>query len=406
MLAFRTGLQGHGKTLNAIKEIDAKAKREGRPVYFHNVNGLKPEKLKAQWYPFDEPHKWFELSDNSIVLIDEAQRFFGVRDPRKPVPQHCSEFETMRHDGLEVHLVTQHPSFLDAHIRKLCNKHIYMLRIFGGKKLSRYEAEKCIDTDKQTALKDASHSFVKLDSKFFGVYDSAVEHHFKFRPPGKLLLIPVLILFIILMVYRAFASFNGDDAAKAAKEVAVGTASSAAGMLPSVVPPGEGGSKNRVVTPAEYIDLRKPRIPDVPSSAPIYDSLTKPVAYPRLSCMISSDPDYIARNRRYRVVTTGEKSSICECFTQQGTWYKTSFSYCKNTVESGYFDPAIPDRRPSSVADRSTALAERARPTATVGAIAEDKAQVQPSNAVLPHLNTPIDPPEKLTFAEALNFNR
>ena len=32
MLVFRTGLQGHGKTLNAIKEIDAKAKSEGRPV--------------------------------------------------------------------------------------------------------------------------------------------------------------------------------------------------------------------------------------------------------------------------------------------------------------------------------------------------------------------------------------
>ena len=344
MLVFRTGLMGHGKTLNAIKEIDGKAKAEGRPVYYHNVNGLKPERLKAQWYAFEDPHKWYELPDNSIVLIDEAQRFFGVRDPRKAVPQYCSEFETMRHDGLEVHLVTQHASFLDAHIRKLCNKHIYVLRIFGGKKLSRYEAEKCIDVDKQSALKDASHSFIKLDSKFFGVYDSAVEHHFKFKPPGKLLIIPVLVVFIIFMIYRAMDSFNGDKTVEAAKEVA----GKAAGYLPAVVPPDEAtGKTGKQLSAAEYVAIRTPRIPDLPSSAPIYDSLTKPKTYPRLSCMISSDPGYIERNaRRYRVITAGEKSYICECYTQQGTWHKTSFSFCKNSVEYGRFDPAIEDRRP------------------------------------------------------------
>lgn len=344
MLVFRTGLMGHGKTLNAIKEIDGKAKAEGRPVYYHNVNGLKPERLKAQWYAFEDPHKWYELPDNSIVLIDEAQRFFGVRDPRKAVPQYCSEFETMRHDGLEVHLVTQHASFLDAHIRKLCNKHIYVLRIFGGKKLSRYEAEKCIDVDKQSALKDASHSFIKLDSKFFGVYDSAVEHHFKFKPPGKLLIIPVLVVFIIFMIYRAMDSFNGDKTVEAAKEVA----GKAAGYLPAVVPPEEAAGKSgKQLSAADYVAIRTPRIPDLPSSAPIYDSLTKPKTYPRLSCMISSDPGYIERNaKRYRVFHAGEKSYICECYTQQGTWHKTSFSFCKNSVEYGRFDPAIEDRRP------------------------------------------------------------
>lgn len=347
MLVFRTGLMGHGKTLNAIKEIDAKAKAAGRTVYYHNVNGLKPELLKAHWYEFEDPHKWYELPDNSIVLIDEAQKFFGVRDPRKGVPRHCSEFETMRHDGLEVHLVTQHASFLDAHIRRLCNKHIYVLRIFGGKKLSRYEAEKCIDVDKPSALKDASHSFIKLDSKFFGVYDSAVEHHFKFKPPAKLLIIPVLLVFVIVMVYRAYDSFNGNDAVKAADQAAT----KAAGYLPAVVPPDEGGGKrSKQLSTADYLAIRVPRIPDDPSSAPIYDPLTKPKTYPRLSCMISSDPGYVERNaRRYRVITAGEKSYICECYTQQGTWYKTTFSFCKNSVEYGRFDSAIADRRPSDV---------------------------------------------------------
>jgi zona occludens toxin len=349
MLVFRTGLMGHGKTLNAIKEIDAKAKTEGRPVYYHNVSGLKPERLKAQWYAFDDPHKWFELPDNSIVLIDEAQRFFGVRDPRKAVPDYCSQFETMRHDGLEVHLVTQHASFLDAHIRKLCNKHIYVLRIFGGKKLSRYEAEKCIDVDKQTALKDASHSFVKLDSKFFGVYDSAVEHHFKFRPPGKMLLIPLLLVFIAFMIYRAFNSFNGGEAAQAAKVAAITTVNGAT-ALASGDSSGSAGGNGKHLSAQQYVAIRTPRLPDVPSSAPIYDTLTEPKTYPRLSCVISSDPNYIERNtKRYRVVTAGKKSYICECYTQQGTWHKTTFAYCKNAVEYGAFDAAIADRNKQEI---------------------------------------------------------
>ena len=60
---------------------------------------------------------------------------------------------------------------------------------------------------------------------------------------------------------------------------------------------------------------------------------------------MSSDEGYIERNRgRYRVVRGGERSYICECFTQQGTWHKTSFAFCQNTVKHGYFDPAIADR--------------------------------------------------------------
>ena len=94
MLIIRTGLQGHGKTLNTIKEVDLSAKAQDRPVYYHNVTDLKPELLKASWFPFDDPLLWYELPDNAIIVVDEAQGsiehpMFGVRDPRKEVPLHC-----------------------------------------------------------------------------------------------------------------------------------------------------------------------------------------------------------------------------------------------------------------------------------------------------------------------------
>ncbi|MGJ0271558.1 hypothetical protein, partial [Streptococcus pyogenes] len=45
----------------------------------------------------------------------------------------------------------------------------------------------------------------------------------------------------------------------------------------------------RPVTAGEYLAMRKPRVADVPSSAPIYDELTRPVAYPKPFCLSSRD---------------------------------------------------------------------------------------------------------------------
>ena len=39
-----------------------------------------------------------------------------------------------------------------------------------------------------------------------------------------------------------------------------------------------------------------PRLPDVPSSAPIYDDITRPVTYPKLSCMYTADLGMVAKN--------------------------------------------------------------------------------------------------------------
>ncbi|HHK0631285.1 TPA: zonular occludens toxin, partial [Pseudomonas aeruginosa] len=58
----------------------------------------------------------------------------------------------------------------------------------------------------------------------------------------------------------------------------------------------------RHVTAGEYLAMRKPRVPDVPSSAPIYDELTRPVAYPKPFCLSSRDEFLVHKNRK-RMVT-------------------------------------------------------------------------------------------------------
>ena len=118
-LTIRTGLQGSGKTLNAIKELDAISFKEQRPVYYYNVTDLDPSKLKGAWFPFEDPYRWFDLPNDSLILIDEAQTWFGVRDARQAVPPHLSHLEIMRKKGHELHLVTQDPRFLDVLLRTL-----------------------------------------------------------------------------------------------------------------------------------------------------------------------------------------------------------------------------------------------------------------------------------------------
>ncbi|WP_282875591.1 zonular occludens toxin domain-containing protein [Pseudomonas peli] len=353
MLYIRTGKPGHGKTLNTIKEVDQKAHAEGRTVYFHNINGLQPELLKASWYKFDDPEKWFELPNDSIIVVDEAQGWFGGRDPRARPPEHITRFETMRHSGHEVHLITQDPRYLDVHLRRLCNGHIHYWRVFKSQQLLRFESDAVIEkVEVKSSFKDAEKTTVRLDKKFFSVYTSSnAQHHFQTKLPTKFILAVLVIAGAVFMVYRAYERYEAGKQTEQAAAQAQAETSTPAGVVDqvktsvgSLINPVNNKPGKKALSLDEYLAARVPRIPDVPSSAPIYDELTKPQSYPRLSCVMSSDEGYIERNaERYRVIRTAEKAYICECFTQQGSWHKTTFAYCKNTVERGVFDPARPD---------------------------------------------------------------
>ncbi|MGI1746548.1 zonular occludens toxin domain-containing protein, partial [Pseudomonas aeruginosa] len=88
----------------------------------------------------------------------------------------------------------------------------------------------------------------------------------------------------------------------------------------------------------------------VPSSAPIYDELTRPVAYPKPFCLSSRDEFLVQKNRK-RMVTGYRDGRLygCRCNSQQGTRLDISFEACMAYVEHGAFDPAIPDRVPAAV---------------------------------------------------------
>lgn len=351
-IVLRTGLPGNGKTLNTIKEVDAQAKAESRVVYYHNVSGLDPSKLKAQWFEFEDPLKWHELPKDSIIVVDEAQGsesqpMFGVRDPRHAVPPHVSAFETVRHRGHQIHLITQDPRFLDVHIRRLCNMHIHYWRIFGSQKVSRYETPRVVtDVEKLSSFSQSSRTIITLDKKMFGVYTSSQgEHHFKFKPSRKAVLAVGVILVAAIGVYSLIQKYSGGADAAATGDVVAQVKEAAGSVLPSIARPAGVSGMGTPVTKAEYLQARMPRIEQLPSSAPIYDGLTEAKAYPRLYCLSSTDEASYRRN--YGGMATAVVNgvpTVCQCYTQQGTRVDTDFQFCATAVERGYFDPAIPDR--------------------------------------------------------------
>lgn len=341
MFVLRTGLQGNGKTLNTIKEVDIKAKAEGRTVYYHNLTDFKPDHpvLTAPWVEFDNPLEWYKLPHNAIIVIDEAQHFFRVRPQGSKVPEYASALETMRKQGHELHCITQNPKLIDAHFKSLCNSHIHYNRLYKGSIISRWEFERPINVDVKSSYADGQSKQITIDKRYFGVYKSVSDeatHHFKFRPPKALYVLLVAVILISVGVYRIYSKRISPDVEPV---VASPVADSSPGSLVS------GPPIEAVLTPQQYIDSRIPRVPDIPSSAPIYDQLTQPVSYPKPFCVSSRDEDLVRRNTlKMTIGYRGGALYGCRCNSQQGTRIELSFGACMNYVEHGYFDASIPDK--------------------------------------------------------------
>jgi zona occludens toxin len=351
MLVIRTGKPGHGKTLNTIREVDQKAHTEGRVVYFHNINGLKPDQLQAQWFEFEDPEKWFELPNDSIIVVDEAQGWFGARDPRARPPEHITRFETMRHQGHEVHLVTQDPRYLDVHLRRLCNTHIHYWRVFKSAQLLRFESEVVVEkVELKTSFKDADKKSLRLDKRYFGAYTSSnAKHHFQAKVPTKFILAICVLVGAGILVYRAYERYNTEKA-----QAATATSAPAGSMVDQVrdtvgafIRPSADTEQAAPLTVEQYLGKRVPRVQDLPASAPVYDALTGPQTFPKPVCIATTDRDLIARNyKRMQVGDSDEGLTGCRCNTQQGTRLDVSFGFCMSVVQNGYFDDTKPDPQP------------------------------------------------------------
>lgn len=319
MFSIVTGTPGAGKTLYAI---DRFRKITDRPIYYCNLDGLS-DSLGWIKIDVDDIKRYHEIiPQGAIFIVDEVQKFFPVRSPSAPVPPAISHLETHRHEGQDVIFITQHPSLLDHHARRLVGEHVHLQRNFGMPFATLYRGNELIDTKNYFELQKAEKSQFKHPKDVFPLYKSAEVHTHKPRLPKKLLLIPALLLLIAACIYKAYATISSKTqeqaiSPSATPQISLGTTAKATPAV-SVVPP--------VSTVEQITTSLKPVIDGVPWTAPIYKDLAKPVALPVVSGCVSS-----------------KKADKCSCYTQQAMFIEMPKSVCLQYVAHNPFNPFKPD---------------------------------------------------------------
>jgi zona occludens toxin len=305
MLTLITGLPGAGKTLNLIKMIDSEPEYKNRPIYYFNI-----KELKLDWIEIDEKQAlaWYDLPDNSIVIMDECQRLFRPMKYGDKVPRAIEEFETHRHRGFDIFLITQNPKLIDTKVRYLCGQHINYERQYGFGRVRKVLWQKAVnDTEDYHARLEAEISRIRLDKKYFGVYKSTEVNTHKAKIPRKLyfvILFAIIPFAVLGYLYNKYSS--GADASDSSV-AAVNTLFS-------------GDVQSYEVAQLSYEDQMKPRVMGLPHTAPFYDQVTKPVTFPRPQCVYQ------------------EGTSKCNCYSQQGTKMSVHFEMCVSLVKNGWFD--------------------------------------------------------------------
>ncbi|OED44142.1 hypothetical protein ACH42_08310 [Endozoicomonas sp. (ex Bugula neritina AB1)] len=278
------------------------------------------EALNLHWTHFPDPHRWYEIDGYSVLVIDEAQEFFPVRSGKERVPIYASKFERHRHDSFDVILVTQHPAFLDVHVRRLAGHHTHYFNFWGSTRVTRYSWDKCVDPDDHFAKKEGSKSVITKPKKYFGVYFSAFEHTHKLKLPMSLFLIPLLLCIIGLALFYGYSQLSKNESVPTKEQEAEDS-----GFLPSRLT-----SKTNDLSLEGYIKERTPRLAGLKHTAPIYDPLTKPRSFPKpKNCVLWNQET---------------QKEICICYSQRLTRMDVPDFLCRATVANGYFDETLSDK--------------------------------------------------------------
>lgn len=312
MINLVTGLPGNGKTLYALSFVKAWAEKDNRPVFYSGIN-----ELKLPWEEID-PEKWFECPKNAIVVIDECQRVFRPRTISKEVPEYVSKLETHRHLGIDIVLITQHPMLADSAIRRLCGKHMHVMRNFGTERATIHEWASVKDNcDKPTGRSDSIKHHWRYDKAAFDYYKSAEVHTVKRNIPMRLYLllaVPLLIIAAVFYMYKFTdkQTRNAEIKAVSQGKIADSSSSSGSGSSHKIL------YKNALEDAKQFVFESTSRIEGLPQTAPKYDDLTTPTIAPvPVGCLASK--------------------TTCNCYTQQATPIKMPENLCRDIVKNGFF---------------------------------------------------------------------
>lgn len=331
-LILLTGLPGSGKSLRMVTYMK-EALALGRPVYVCNMPTIRLPGVQI----LDNPHEWRTLPPESILFVDEAQRFFRARRGNVEPPESITAMETIRHDGVCIVMTTQQPTYLDKHIRGLIGKHEHFIRNFGHESANVYEFKECYDDVQSPTLRDNGQFSVWLyPKKNYQDYDSAEVHTVKARVPRKLIIgAAMFVAALAIGAYSMAGLFGMADSPQAEADPAP------AGSAPQLSS-GQAGKPPQYQTAEQLARFITPRVDELAWSAPAFDGRDV-VAQPMVYCMSSEE-------------------TSCTCLTEQGTRYRVTLTQCRHMARNGpgynpYLEPLPVERGVGAYAPTESASA-------------------------------------------------
>lgn len=315
MIYLHTGQPGAGKTLLTLDMVRSRAKAENRPVFYAGIEILKPE-LFPGWQVLENPERWMDCPDGAIIIHDECQTLYRPRGNGAQVPEYVARFETHRHNGWDIYLITQHPMLVDSNIRRLAGEHMHVVRAFGAKMATLHRwgqvKEQCDKT-----RSDSVSTTRAYPAELFDAYKSATVHTHKTRIPARmlfLLLIPALLGLLAWWFATWYQSKANGEQFESLTDRGAGSEVTAA-RVPSL---GSGSGRPGPKSTAEWLREHEPRVVGLPHTAPVYDQVVRVAEAPYPQICIAS-------------------ASRCVCYTQQGTRMGVPDELCRRIAQDGYF---------------------------------------------------------------------
>lgn len=334
MITLITGIPGMGKTSLCLDMM--LKEREGRPLFVMGVNDLKIEHFPTppveEWTEMrpdkDDPSlllPYFTFPEKSILIVDECQRVFRPRAAGSKVPPYVAAFETHRHTGIDIWLLTQDPALIDSNIRRLVGRHIHIRPTPMGRQL--YEWKQVHDPESKADRDIAARKKYSPPKHVFHLYKSAEAHTKQpFRIPRPLMIFGACLAIGAYLAYGSWQAIGGKINPPKTHPVS---------NVQSVSSPIGAPLQSQPLQVAKpYSDEAFiPRNLNRPESAPAYDELRQVTAMPIIAGCIAS-------------------SRKCLCYTQQGTPIELiQEEYCRKTADNPEFNPyASPQNQQAATA--------------------------------------------------------
>lgn len=291
------------------------------------ASGYSQKDIDAKNRPAFAPN-WAEIPPGSIVVIDEAWRYFPVRAQGAGVPPYVQFLAEHRHSGIDVVMVTQSvKQQIDTFVRGLVQRHIHLVRKYGAESSEIYQWEQLSDVTSTKAKEKAIKTDWSFPKEIYAWYKSAEVHTVKKDFPWrKFWFIPPLVIVVAFLVYYAIHRVLH------LRDYAAGGAPPSAGVAgaPGVV----GAVGNLPVWWRPHAAV--PRDDLLPGSAPRYDGVFKVVTAPIVSGCMRLDIGGVVQ---------------CHCTNQAGAVVAVTTAECMSLVRVGWFDPSqhYPDAKQENI---------------------------------------------------------